>query len=443
MLPLEKVFIREPEDERRTWHSLLTNNQYDQITTCLEKAYAQAVVEGEFRRATLLAAAKQLCASCVQLQQEVSFHEQAYHQFETRRNQLNTELNKLLEMIEVIPATVDSPKNPTFWQRVQNFLGLPANINPNKKNDPKIENKEKPDQETHRLEAEEALFPPKPRSISYAKKRVEEADSETRSIIKPTFRDYKPGARSLIIYCLGAFRVYQNDQLLNDWNGLKSLMILKYLVSNRCKPVAKEILMDIFWPEADSEGARRNLHQAVYSLRQTLKQHDPDFQHILYENDCYLFNPDLKVWLDFQEFERHVRNGRRLLTAGKKSAAMEGYGIAESLYQGKFMEEDLYDEWPKTIRRRLQNLYLEIADRLSEYYLDQGEFTIAIALSQKILLHDKCFEQAYYRLMLCYRAQGQRHLAIRYYLNCKETLQEELDLLPSAETVELYNSLIN
>ena len=219
-------------------------------------------------------------------------------------------------------------------------------------------------------------------------------------------------------------------------------MIFKYLVGHDCKPIAKDVLMHVFWPDADSEAARRNLHQAIYSLRQTLKEPEPDYQHILYENDCYLFNPDLHIWLDYQEFEKHVKNGQRLIIAGQSNAAMQEFGTAQSLFQGKFLEEDLYEEWPRAKRERIQNLYLDIADRLSQHYFERGEFTIAIALCQRILGQDNCFEPAYYRLMRCYQAQGQRHLAIRYFLNCRKILEDELGLLPAVKTIELYRELV-
>jgi two-component SAPR family response regulator len=87
--------------------------------------------------------------------------------------------------------------------------------------------------------------------------------------------------------------VYQNDQLIADWIGLKGQCVLKYLVAHRGRPIAKDILMDVLWPDADSDAARRNLHQAVYCLRQTLRRGHPDFEHIQFENDCYLLNPEM------------------------------------------------------------------------------------------------------------------------------------------------------
>jgi DNA-binding SARP family transcriptional activator len=250
-------------------------------------------------------------------------------------------------------------------------------------------------------------------------------------------------ALSLVVYCLGTFRVYQGDRLITDWNGQKGKSIFKYLLAHRETPVAKEILMDLFWPGVDPESARRSLHQAIYSLRQALRRGNPDFSHVYFENDCYLLNPEMALWVDRVEFEKHLQAGRRLEAANQITEAIVEYGIAESLYQGDYLEEDLYEDWPAVEREHLRRTYCELADRLSEHYVRNGEYNAAIALCQKILERDNCHEPAYRRLMRCYLAQGQRHLAIRQYQTCVELLQEELEIGPSEETEALVQRIIN
>jgi DNA-binding SARP family transcriptional activator len=249
------------------------------------------------------------------------------------------------------------------------------------------------------------------------------------------------GPPSLAVYCLGPFRVYQDDHLITDWESLKAKCILKYLVAHHGTPIVKDVLMDVFWPDAQPEAARRNLHQAVYCLRQTLRHGHPAFQHVQFESDCYLLNPEMSIWLDFEEFEKHAQAGQKLEADGRFTEAVAEYGIAEGLYQGRFLEEDLYEDWANLQEEHLENKYLTIANRLSSYYMRQDEYVAAIALCQKILAKDNCSEEAHRRLMQCYLAQGQRHLAVRQYQTCVEALTKELDLTPGAETVELFRHI--
>jgi two-component SAPR family response regulator len=149
----------------------------------------------------------------------------------------------------------------------------------------------------------------------------------------------------------------------------------------------------------------------------------------------------MELWFDFEEFQKHVQAGRRLESAGQPAEAMAEYGISEGLYQGDFLEEVLYEEWCRWQREQIRDMYLDISDRLSEYYLQNGEYAAAMALCQKELAGDTCYEQAHFRLMRCYLAQHQRHMAVRQYQICRELLKSELELEPSEETTALYRKL--
>jgi DNA-binding SARP family transcriptional activator len=249
-------------------------------------------------------------------------------------------------------------------------------------------------------------------------------------------------ADSLSILCLGPFRVYRDKHMIGDWHSLKGLLILKYMVRHHKTPVAKDVLMDVFWPEADQEVARRNLHQAIYNLRQMLRRGQPDFRPILFENDCYLFNPENALNLDFEAFERHVQTGRRLEAAGRSPEAFAEYKLAEELYRGDFLEQDPYEDWASLQREQIRNSYLEIADCLSEQQCRQGEYAAAIELCQKILAKDNCHEHAHRRLMRCYQCLGQRGSVIRQYRQYVEVMKRELDMPPSEETQSLLGKFV-
>jgi DNA-binding SARP family transcriptional activator len=251
-----------------------------------------------------------------------------------------------------------------------------------------------------------------------------------------------PPIARLVIYCFGTFRVCRDNQFITNWKGLKGMSILKHLVVHREAPTPKDVLMEVFWPDLEPDAARRNLHQAIYSLRQDLRPADSEVQFIQFENDCYLLNPDLTVWVDAGEFEKRYRAGRDLEKAGRVAEALVEYSIAEGLYQSDFLQEDLYEDWIAQERTRLRAIYQTLADRLSEHYLKRAEYTAAMAVCHKIIALDDCNEQAYRRLMKCYYAQGQRHLAIRQYLSCIDALKKGLNLVPSAETVALYENMV-
>jgi DNA-binding SARP family transcriptional activator len=251
----------------------------------------------------------------------------------------------------------------------------------------------------------------------------------------------KPKPLSLLVYCLGPFRVYQDDQQITDWLSSKGKMIFKYLITHREHPVPKEILMDLFWPESTPDAARNNLNVAIYGLRQAFRKVQPSFSHLLFQDDAYLFNPNLQIWLDYEAFTELLNSARSLERDGDLDGALRRYCAAEAMYQGEFMEEDRYEEWPIPQRQHLQNENLSLLDNLIRYYFDRDDYLACSTFCQKMLAIDPCREASHRYLMRCYYRQSQRYLALRQYHACVEVLARELDIGPSQETLECYEQI--
>jgi DNA-binding SARP family transcriptional activator len=246
---------------------------------------------------------------------------------------------------------------------------------------------------------------------------------------------------SLVVYCLGPFKVYQDEQAVEEWPSSKGKCIFKYLVTHRQRPVAKEVLMELFWPGAHPDAARNNLNVAIYGLRQALRKAHPSFSHVLFQDDCYLLNPDVQTWVDCEAFMERFTAARALERRGELVAAVREYRAAEALYQGEFLEEDRYQDWPVPQRQRLQDDYLSILDCLSNYHLEQEDYAACATVCGKMLAVDSCCEEAHRRLMRCYSRQGQPYLALRQYHLCVERLKEELDVPPTQTTTALYGQI--
>ena len=103
------------------------------------------------------------------------------------------------------------------------------------------------------------------------------------SSLPPVSAPKQPGLPSLAVYCLGQFQVYQDERLVENWLSRKALSVFKYLILEHPTPVVKEVLMDRFWPDSDLEAARRNLHQAIYALRQILRGEQQEFHQIFFK----------------------------------------------------------------------------------------------------------------------------------------------------------------
>lgn len=448
---------------------LLKTKQYNELDDLLDQV--QSLIRQSEHHPLIddiLLAARQICIACSILQDEANWYRWAADEAERREEELKStlqtisdvmggnELVKIHQQTTVVtvpnglkPAlsenhTANGGRGSNFWQRFQSLLRpelrFPsysteasivaptlAETKPNGVADPSPI-KAAPEPEANRPDESVEPTPNTPVSGQGAASPAPKlAENKTEP--------------SIVVYGLGAFQVYLNGQLVEDWPNRKGKSIFKYLLLQRTRPVAKEVLMECFWPDSDPNAARNNLNVAIYGLRRALRKVAPTVSHILFQDDCYLLNPDLTIWLDFESFMEHDKKGQQLENSGDLTQAAREYSAAELLYQGQLFEEDRYEDWPLSHRQALQAAYLGILDRLSLHYLETENFSACVALCTKMLAVDSCREEAHRRLMRCYSRQGQHYLALRQYQVCVESHKKELETLPSPETVELYEKI--
>jgi DNA-binding SARP family transcriptional activator len=245
-------------------------------------------------------------------------------------------------------------------------------------------------------------------------------------------------APTLAAHLLGQFRVILNDQAVENWPSGRGRGLLKYLLVHRDRATPRDVLMDLFWPDSSPEDARNSLNVALHGLRQSLRSvTDISVVEYLRKDGTYRLSPMLQIWLDVEEFEEHVRAGRRSEDAGAFPAAASSYEQAATLYQGDYLADDPYEEWPVLRREQLRLAYLDTLDRLSQISFGQGQYSACANLCQLILARDNCREDAHARLIRCYSRLGQRPLALRQYQACVQALSTELGIEPSAATAQL------
>lgn len=272
--------------------------------------------------------------------------------------------------------------------------------------------------------------------------RISHSPARVVSEFRPVETTRGPSPR-IMVYCMGPLRVMTNRQFVTNWPSHKAQLVFKYLLLHRNTPVHKETIMEAFWPEADVEAARRNLHQAIYNLRLTLKDIDDNLQIIEFEQDGYRINPAIDIWIDYAVFEQYYSTAQQNELAGFTDQAMAEYALAEEMYMDHLFSDDLYEDWVRSQREYLWQIYLAAATRLAEYHFRKKNFSSAISIGQRILQKDPCEETAHQILIRCFHSQGQRQLAIRQYEICRQSLRDELDVEPSNITKQFFSEILS
>ena len=459
--------------ERVLWNAVVESlnvGKYEQAAILLKEAQQTAKEDGELVQARLLGATRELCLTASQNALEIEGHRRAYKEGVTLDSQLRAQLRSIFELSsqqempgaeEALPdfPSIDlkaagrqkpvTEENLSLWQRIKRkFRGESTATSPRYEESALSAQTPAP-HSLRELSQLPAGSPTPSQSIEQesseasARKPDSLSEEQIATADRPEAQVEQVPRRppSLVVYCLGRFQVYQDEIPVEDWLSSKGNSIFKYLATHRENPVAKEVLMELFWPEADPDSARNSLNVAIYSLRQCLRGTRPDFSHILFRGGAYLLNPELQIWVDSEEFMSRFATAHKLEESGTLNLAIREYHAAEALYQGEFLEEDRYEDWILPHRQNLQDSYLRLLEHLSSIFIRQDNYEACSTTCRKILAVDPCLEEAHRRLMRCYDGQGQRYLALRQYHLCVEALSRELDIDPSQATRELYNRI--
>jgi DNA-binding SARP family transcriptional activator len=240
---------------------------------------------------------------------------------------------------------------------------------------------------------------------------------------------------------LGPLELSVAGRRVPRWNSLKARAVFQYLLIHQDRPVKRDVLIDLQWPDHSYNSARNNLNVALHSLRGTLQGPGQGVQPILYRDGCYLLNPDLTWWIDRNEFLSALHDAERARRGRQPEQIIGAYEKAIQLYRGPLFEDDPAGEWYLLEQGHLKDLYLQALEHVADAYRDLGELTAAVRFGQLAISTDPCCEPAHRLLMRCFASQHQQQLVCRQYRFCVTALQDELGVRPGEETVQLFRSL--
>ena len=221
------------------------------------------------------------------------------------------------------------------------------------------------------------------------------------------------------IQILGGFLVAVDRVAIapNLWRRDRAAALVKLLAVNPQHRMHREQVMDLFWPEADSEVAGAALRKAVHFARKALGDNDL----ISTSGDTVSLAPGADLVIDADTFETEAIAAMRTPTAATCSAVAD-------LWRGNLLPDDLYLDWLDAPRARLSQRYADL--------LRAGK------LWHQLIAVDPSDEPAQCALMQAALDAGNRGEAIRLFNQLRESLKLELGLGPSAQAVALYEKAL-
>lgn len=249
-----------------------------------------------------------------------------------------------------------------------------------------------------------------------------------------------PEQAALSARFLGEFRVWINGSAVPLGTSRRTRALLAFVIDRAPRPIARDLLMEVFWPASTPDAARNSLHVAIRAVRKALCHAWPGVV-IECRGDTYRLAESVSLWTDVAELERHCGWAAELGARGHDDDAMRHYEAALALYDGEFLADDPYLEWAIERREELRLRAVSCAERLSALHLDRGDLRRTLVASSQVLREEPCHEPVARRLMVAYARLGEPHMALRQYERIVDVLDRDLGVEPAPETVALADGI--
>ena len=241
----------------------------------------------------------------------------------------------------------------------------------------------------------------------------------------------------LSIRALGAFRVVRNGVPISraGWQSRKARQLLKIIVARRLRPVPREQLMELLWPDADPVKAGNRLSVLLSTLRAVLQQGqagpgEPAGPLSGGAEGGPLRTDGSGVWLDRAlvevDVEHFLQRAQAALDGHRRDDpdAVAGLVAAEAAHTGEFLEDDPYEEWAASVAEEVHATHVALLRALVSRLRRAGEVDEVVRYSLRLLDKDRFDEQAHLGLVRLLLAAGRHGEARRRYRLYQQAMAE-------------------
>jgi len=230
------------------------------------------------------------------------------------------------------------------------------------------------------------------------------------------------------ITLFGGLRVQRGEQVITRFKYQKVGCLLAYLAYYPRQMHAREVLVELFWPESTLESGRANLSVALSSLRHQLEPPGTPAGSVLRADRYSLgLNPDMAT-SDVADFEQALRRAREAGSVTERAQALER---AIGLYQGRLLP-GYYEDWVLAEQARLMGLFGDAAEALIRLREEEGDLAEALWVARHAVAVDPLREEGYEHLIRLLAAAGQPGAALQQYRALEHLFEAEMGAEPSA-----------
>jgi ATP/maltotriose-dependent transcriptional regulator MalT/DNA-binding SARP family transcriptional activator len=224
----------------------------------------------------------------------------------------------------------------------------------------------------------------------------------------------EPG--EVVLTCLGGFTVSVGGAVVaaSSWQSRKARDLLKVLVCRQGRPIHREQLMELLWPDEDPSRTGNRLSVALSTVRAVLdpQREKPPDHYVRADGDAITLTG---VDVDVERLLEHAAAGLRKVRQGALVEARAHLEAAELTYRGDLLEADPYADWAVDLREKARLAYLDVVRALAGLATADGDHDAQARYLLRILEHDPYDEAAHLDLVRLLALQGRHGEARRRY----------------------------
>ena len=223
--------------------------------------------------------------------------------------------------------------------------------------------------------------------------------------------------------------------------GKQLVNLLQVLLFHSEKPVQKDELIDILWPESKNPSSA--LKFSIFRLRSELNEIDffKDKEVIVTTRKGYILNPNLDWNIDFVELQKaynQINEGAELLDEKEFKIARKIF----RLYQGRFYASPSQLHWILQKQEVFRQMYVKTMMRTSCYLYTQKRYDEMMLMNYQAVLIEPFNEGLHYYYMKGLVATRNYREALKCYDELNDIFLSELGTGLSKRFKQLYDIII-
>lgn len=251
----------------------------------------------------------------------------------------------------------------------------------------------------------------------------------------------KKNCSELTVRMFSKFQTENEKGILNKENMRSEMLtrLLAYMISHREKDMTAQELIDVLWPEDQSDNPSGALKNLMYRLRKLMNNTwGESGKYIVTGRGAYQLNPEFVFHVDIEEFEECCR---QVFNSEDPAVQQENGKRAVELYQGMFLSELSSEYWVVSIATYYHSIYLTMVKRLAALLEKEKKFTDVEEICGKAIQIEPLDEEIHCFLLRAMIADNKQQLAASHYKETVKLLYDSLGVRPSGEMENIYEEL--